>query len=423
MNTQLPILNITGTQNANRPAAPQADSFTADVPFHQVLNKEVDNRNADTQAKPAEAVKDTPAEPVKSTAATDTATPPAKADTTKTASSDDQKDDDKGDKDSEELDAAASAQMLALVANVGQMTAQPVAKKAPAQDMDVLAGDKGKKSAGVARASDQATLNMLKTDDKAKGNSKDSGVSFAGVHDDGKVITEEKTDALATRPAPEKKLSAGPSEVKASKTELQDATAASRVLKAAPEATIKAAEAPPQPTPAAVVPTLQQAMMLGQQAAVSGQAVQRLTPAVGSQGWDQAVGQKLQWMVTGGLQSASLTLNPPDLGPLQVVLHVNNQQADATFITAQPEVKHALEAAMPKLREMMDQAGIQLGQATVNTGTPHQQQGAGNPQQQARSSAGLSGFGNHGDEGDDLNVAVVARPAVTGGQGLVDTFA
>src|SRR5690606_997669 len=40
-----------------------------------------------------------------------------------------------------------------------------------------------------------------------------------------------------------------------------------------------------------------------------------IAPRVGAQGWDQAVAQRMVWMVSGAEQSASLTLNPPELGP------------------------------------------------------------------------------------------------------------
>ncbi|WP_034293301.1 flagellar hook-length control protein FliK [Herbaspirillum sp. RV1423] len=420
MNTQLPILNVAGMQNAARPAT-QADSFTAEVPFNQVLNKEVSNRNADNQSKPSEAAKDTSPEPAKTSTASESSAPATKSDTTKTASSDDKKDDDKADDDTEDTTAAASsAQMLALVANMGHLAVQPVAKKTADQDMDALASQKGKKPIGQIGAETKTGLTDAQNDDKGDNKSKGNVLDFAALQDQDKQAAEDKS-ATPVRTSAEKALPETPADAKSAKADLQDATAATRNVKVAPEANIKPAEAQVQPNASTVVPALQQAMTLSQQAAMSGQAVQRLTPAVGSQGWDQAVGQKVVWMASGGMQSASLTLNPPDLGPLQVVLHVNNQQADATFITAQPEVKQALEAAMPKLREMMDQAGIQLGQATVNTGTPNQQ-GPANQQQQARSGS-TSSFGRTGNDEADIHVAVVPRPAASGGQGLVDTFA
>lgn len=94
----------------------------------------------------------------------------------------------------------------------------------------------------------------------------------------------------------------------------------------------------------------------------------------GNAGWDQAISQKIVWMVGAGEQSATLTLNPPDLGPLQVVIHVHNDQADATFISDNAEVRQALENGMSNLRDKMSDAGIQLGQANVNAGSQSQQE-------------------------------------------------
>lgn len=420
MKTQLPILNVANLQNSARPAT-QADSFTADVPFNQVLNKEVSNRNAENQSKPSEAAKDTSPEPVKAAPAPAASTAP-KSDADKTASSDDKKADDQAEDDaSAATDAASAQQMLALVTNMGHMIVQPLSKKTTDQDMDALAGQKGKKPIGQIGADAKMDLPLADAQGEDKGKAKNNPLDLAALQDSEKDAADGKS-ALPTRATTEKSQAESPVSAKSFQADLQESATTARNAKVTPEVNVKPIETPVQPTAATVIPALQQAMSLSQQAAMSGQAVQRLTPAVGSQGWDQAVGQKVLWMANGGLQSASLTLNPPDLGPLQVVLHVNNQQADATFITAQPEVKQALEAAMPKLREMMDQAGIQLGQATVNTGTPNQQQGA-NQQQQARSSSGdMSNFGGRDNE-PDVNVAVVPRPVARGGQGLVDTFA
>ncbi|WP_334190696.1 flagellar hook-length control protein FliK [Noviherbaspirillum sp.] len=167
--------------------------------------------------------------------------------------------------------------------------------------------------------------------------------------------------------------------------------------------------------PATMQPMQQQALQ-GVQSA--GQQSEKLTPPVGTPAWDQALGQKVVWMVAGEQQSASLTLNPPDLGPLQVVLNVSNSQANATFISAQPEVRQALEAAMPKLREMLGEAGIQLGQSNVNAGTPNQQGSFGDPQSPSSRQDGRATAG--GDTSSPATARVI--PAAVK-QGLVDTFA
>lgn len=161
-----------------------------------------------------------------------------------------------------------------------------------------------------------------------------------------------------------------------------------------------------------------QAQLRNTQAA-PGMTADRLAPQVGAPGWDQALGQKVVWMVSGEQQSASLTLNPPDLGPLQIDLKVANSQATANFTAAQPEVRQALEAAMPKLREMLGEAGIQLGQANVSAGTPNQQNAfeqAQQAQQSSRQSASMN-------ESVDVPLQSGRSQVISSGQGLVDTFA
>ncbi|MCL5061090.1 MAG: flagellar hook-length control protein FliK [Candidatus Thermoplasmatota archaeon] len=143
----------------------------------------------------------------------------------------------------------------------------------------------------------------------------------------------------------------------------------------------------------------------------------RLTPILGTTAWGQALGEKIVWMASNTQQSATLTLNPPHLGPLQVVLNVSNEQATASFFSAQPEVRQALEAAFPRLREMMNEAGIQLGQATVSADTPQQNDASG--RQAQRAATPFPGA----DEAVAAGPQTVHAPVQRSGRGLIDTFA
>lgn len=131
----------------------------------------------------------------------------------------------------------------------------------------------------------------------------------------------------------------------------------------------------------------------------------------GQPGWNQAVGQKVVWMAAGGEQTASLTLNPPDLGPVQVIIHIHNNQADTTFLSDQADVRRALEDGMDNLRQMMSESGLQLGQANVRSG---QQEAAQTP---SGMNAARTGNGEAGEETSQV-LAKAARV-----MGLVDTFA
>jgi flagellar hook-length control protein FliK len=143
----------------------------------------------------------------------------------------------------------------------------------------------------------------------------------------------------------------------------------------------------------------------------------RLAPAVGTAAWGQALGDKIVWMAAAAQQTATLTLNPPNMGPLQIVLNVSNEQATASFFSAQPEVRQALEAAFPRLKEMMSEAGIQLGQATVSADTPRQDAPAHRQGQPLASPFGGT------DDPAATAVQAGQLPVRQSGRGLVDTFA
>lgn len=86
---------------------------------------------------------------------------------------------------------------------------------------------------------------------------------------------------------------------------------------------------------------------------------------VGSRGWPDAVGERVLWMTQGDHQFARLKLNPPQLGPLEIRISVTNDQSSVAFIAQHAATREALEAAIPRLREMFDDASLQLVRADV----------------------------------------------------------
>jgi flagellar hook-length control protein FliK len=131
---------------------------------------------------------------------------------------------------------------------------------------------------------------------------------------------------------------------------------------------------------------------------------------LGQRGWDQAVSQQVSWLVRDQLQSASLSLNPPHLGPIQVTLQLDQQQATVQFVAAAPEARQALQDALPTLRAMLGEAGISLGQADVGSRQPERERVA--PQRSARGAPAA----------EDEPLEALAQPRAQGG-GLVNLFA
>ncbi len=141
-----------------------------------------------------------------------------------------------------------------------------------------------------------------------------------------------------------------------------------------------------------------------------------LAPEVATPAWNQALGQQVVWMVSGEVQTASLNLTPPELGPLQITLNVSNNQASANFVAAQPEVRQALEDAMPRLRQMLGEAGIELGNTSVSAGTPQQQGFEGESGSNPRHSNGVAMLESGMTAAESVEVVPARR------RGLVDTF-
>jgi flagellar hook-length control protein FliK len=82
--------------------------------------------------------------------------------------------------------------------------------------------------------------------------------------------------------------------------------------------------------------------------------------------WDQGLGERIQWMVNRKVQGAQIRLNPTQLGPMEVRIQVHNDQASIQFSSAHSVVREALEAALPRLRELLESSGVELVDVDVS---------------------------------------------------------
>ena len=70
-------------------------------------------------------------------------------------------------------------------------------------------------------------------------------------------------------------------------------------------------------------------------------------------------------MVKNGLPEASLQLTPPELGRLDIRITTEGDQARVQFAVQSMDARDAIEQAMPRLREMLEQSGLQLARSEV----------------------------------------------------------
>ncbi|MCK9284407.1 MAG: flagellar hook-length control protein FliK [Rhodocyclaceae bacterium] len=140
---------------------------------------------------------------------------------------------------------------------------------------------------------------------------------------------------------------------------------------------------------------------------------------LGAPGWDREVGDKLTWVISRQESHATLVLTPPQLGRIEIAVSLNGDQANAVFASQNPAVREALEAALPRLRETLADAGINLGQAQVGSDAPPPQG------EERRDNSGPRPVTAR--DAVDAGPTVAALPAVSqwisSGRGMVDTFA
>lgn len=82
-------------------------------------------------------------------------------------------------------------------------------------------------------------------------------------------------------------------------------------------------------------------------------------------GWDTELAQRVVWMAGRQAQWAEITLNPPNLGSIEVHLSLRGSEASAYFYSPHAVVREAIDESLGRLRDMLAAAGIQLGQAQV----------------------------------------------------------
>jgi hypothetical protein len=134
--------------------------------------------------------------------------------------------------------------------------------------------------------------------------------------------------------------------------------------------------------------------------------------------WGEGFANRVSWMVKQDLQQAELRLNPPDLGPLEVRIAVANDEARITFTAQHALVRDAVEAALPRLREMLTANGLNLAQVDVGQQSSHGGQGGGPGTEPAATGLALVG-GGQPDDGLQNH-----RPVVSSlHEGLVDDYA
>ena len=114
--------------------------------------------------------------------------------------------------------------------------------------------------------------------------------------------------------------------------------------------------------------------------------------------WNKEMSERVIWMHKQAIPSAELRLNPGHLGPITIKIDVTKDQATVAFTAQHAAVKEAIEAALPKLREMFSAQQLNLTSVDVSQDEHSQRQ-----------PRGFSQMGSHADkEGNRENNEMAA---------------
>jgi len=135
----------------------------------------------------------------------------------------------------------------------------------------------------------------------------------------------------------------------------------------------------------------------------------------------QQLNEKIRWMVNARNTMAEIRLDPPELGSMQVRVNVAGDAASVSFVVQSQQAKDALAEAMPKLRDMLSEQGIELGDAEVR-----KDNSSNNENGQQLAGEGNQGRGERG-ENDGLDemegTRVIEQPVTRAAKGGIDFYA
>jgi flagellar hook-length control protein FliK len=132
--------------------------------------------------------------------------------------------------------------------------------------------------------------------------------------------------------------------------------------------------------------------------------------------FEQALGERLAWLVQEGRHDARIKLHPAELGSLDIRLSLDGDSTRISLASPHAAVRDALEQAVPRLRELLGSAGLDLSQVNVGTGDARSHGDLARPA--TPSLAGHEHFAPADDAAAHARTLAIRLP-----QGLVDTFA
>jgi len=136
---------------------------------------------------------------------------------------------------------------------------------------------------------------------------------------------------------------------------------------------------------------------------------------MGTHQWREDFATGVSLLATQRVSAAELRVQPAELGPVHVSIRIEAGEANITCTAQHAETRNAMEAALPRLREILEASGISVG--STNVGPQSSGHGSGDPARQAP--ARSRGF----TQDAEVPVPIAAARVFARADQLVDVFA
>lgn len=94
-------------------------------------------------------------------------------------------------------------------------------------------------------------------------------------------------------------------------------------------------------------------------------AVTSLSTPISDPNWNQDFTARIGVLVDKGVSEAKLQLTPAELGRMEIKISTDGDQTKILFTVQNAAAREAIEQAMPRLRDMLGQEGLQLAHSEV----------------------------------------------------------
>jgi len=133
--------------------------------------------------------------------------------------------------------------------------------------------------------------------------------------------------------------------------------------------------------------------------------------------WGSGVGERVQWMINQKLNSATIRLDPPMLGRLDVQIQISDDVTNVTINTQHAQTRDIIDNASFRLREYLQENGYQ----NVNVDVSHQQQQEQASQETGDDATGSASNNTNAQDSSDSDVSQTVQ--YFSSDSVVDYFA